>query len=234
MTFGDPSYPSICLPFVHKSVNRKQINAVIAEHGLGVVDRIDIASKKHSSKPFNIVFVHFKQWADTPEVNLLRTNLHSNKDPKHYEKMFFDDDGHYWKFTKSHVDRPERDVKSKKDSISIESIDALLHKEFAALAAVQKRIADLQSKRSSLLLRIAADAVSTTHFPTDSSSKKKVKKTKKTKVVRPILKPIRAPVSPPTSPPMSPVHGASTPTFPPPFPMEHESPSWGDVAEAEE
>ena len=230
MTFADASYPSICLPFVHKSINWKQIKSVIQDQGLGVVDRVDVASKKSGNKAFNIVFVHFKQWADTPEITQLRTDLHSNKDPKHYERIVFDEEGHYWKFTKSHVDRPVREsrkVSPKKDSV--ESIDALLRKEFATLAAVQKRIADLQSKRSSLLLDVAVAAIATTTFPPTKQQKNK-NKVKKTKTIKkPCVLKIRAPTTPPMSPP-----AGGTPTFTPPFMPAPESPiSWADEVESE-
>lgn len=261
MTFADDSYPSICLPFVHKSVGWKHIKEVVQSAGLGLVDRVDVASKK-GPKPFNIVFVHFKSWNDTHEINHLRTNLHTNN--KFFGKLDCDDQGHYWKFTKSHVARPQRDTTKS----TVESIDDLLRKEYAALANIQKRIADLQARRSTLMLEHAATAVPTADFPpmktatptttsktrkTKRSGKRKLKTIKLTNVFatedKPrAVKPIRIPVThehtafpapsaggtPPITPPFATHAGGATPPIPPPFGAPESPVSWADVVEREE
>lgn len=256
MSFGDSTYPSICLPFVHKSVHWKKIKEVVTAAGLGEVDRVDVASKK-GPKPFNIVFVHFKSWNDTPEVNELRSNLHT--DNTFFGRIDCDDQGHYWKFTKSHVARPQRDTtkpKSKPKS-TVESIDALLRKEYASLANIQKRIADLQARRSTLMLDQAIQATDTTDFPptkqtfkealtavdtTDFTTPTKLvqakpmaPKKRKTKVSRKVsrkVKPIRIPIDEDVTP-FAPPAAGGTPPMPPPNAC-HESPiSWADEVEAE-
>lgn len=256
MSFGDASYPSICLPFVHKSVGWKRVKDVIQTAGLGVVDRVDVASKK-GNKTFNIVFVHFKSWNDTPEVNELRSNLHS--DNTFFGRIDCDDEGHYWKFTKSHVARPQRDTTKSKSKATVNSIDTLLRKEYAALANIQKRIADLQARRSTLMLEQAVKAIDTTDFPptkqtfqealtavdtTDFTTPPRVirftntraPKKNKTKGARKV-KPIRIPTTPPpdTSFFVTP-SGGGTPPIPPPFAMDdvHTPKSWGDEVIAEE
>ena len=245
MDFADATYPSICLPFVHKSIRWQSIKEKIEGAGFGTVSRVDVASKKKGDKAFNIVFVHFEEWADTPEMKVLRTDLHSS--PKFFGRLTIDEDGHFWKFTKSHVPRPERKAKK---VVTLADVDADLAKKYAEMAKLQKSIADLQAKRATLAMKLAADAVTKTDFPatkqddedaakavtkvdtTPTKPKRHIKKarnTKSKKSFKAVLthgrpQPIRVPDEfPPTSPP-------ATPPFTPPSITRVD---WADMAEAD-
>ena len=245
MDFADATYPSICLPFVHKGIRWQVIKEKIEGAGFGTVSRVDVASKKKGDKAFNIVFVHFEEWADTPEIKLLRTDLHSS--PKFFGRLTIDEDGHYWKFTKSHVARPERPIRMNKKGIALADVDADLAKKYAEMAKLQKSIADLQAKRATLAMKLAAEAVPTTAFPATKQDEEDAAdavvkvdttptKPKRNIVVRAPKKSFKAALThgrpepialPPMSPPTSPT---ATPPFTPPS-VHRVDTNWADMAE---
>ena len=97
-----PSEPSICIPRVFKSVPRDDIASVFEKLNLGAVDRIDMVAKINAhGESYNKVFVHFKQWNQTPDAQAARAKLLQGEEIKVvYSEPWF------WKCSASRVDKP--------------------------------------------------------------------------------------------------------------------------------
>jgi hypothetical protein len=97
-----PSEPSLCIPRVFKNVPRDDIAGVFEKLNLGAVDRIDMVAKVNShGESYNKVFVHFKQWNQTPDAQAARAKLLQGEEIKVvYSEPWF------WKCSASRVDKP--------------------------------------------------------------------------------------------------------------------------------
>ena len=95
--YSDCSEPSLCIPRVFTNITRETVISVIEDYGLGLVERVDMVLRENEQgKPFNRVFIHFKQWNDTEKAQDARDKIMSGE-MIHvtYDKQW------YWKIGKN-------------------------------------------------------------------------------------------------------------------------------------
>ena len=92
----DKSFPSVCIPYTVKNTTWMQVKEVFEQlFGSGSIERVDVIKRKrrdaygagtdasHTGQYSRIsrdqeyckVFVHFKEWPDTPEANQFRQHI---------------------------------------------------------------------------------------------------------------------------------------------------------------
>ena len=98
------SEPSLCIPFVHASVNRERIMGILNHLDLGTIERIDIVAGKTSrtGKENNKIFIHFISWSNNPNAVQTRNRVLNGGQVK----VVYDDPW-YWMISASRVVRPE-------------------------------------------------------------------------------------------------------------------------------
>lgn len=78
--YSDCSEPSLCIPRVFTNITRETVISVIEDYGLGVVERVDMVLRENEQgKPFNRVFIHFKEWNDTEKARDARDKIMSGE-----------------------------------------------------------------------------------------------------------------------------------------------------------
>lgn len=92
--------PVLCIPRVFANINEPRIRRIFDDLNMGLIDRIDIVTKKHGDK-FTRVFVHFKHWNDSENARIARERLLNGKEIK----VIYDDPW-FWKI--SAYREPER------------------------------------------------------------------------------------------------------------------------------
>jgi hypothetical protein len=98
------SEPSICIPRVFATIDKKRVYEVIAElFGADTIDRIDLIQKEApNGETYKRVFIHFKRWANTTQAQNVRQKLIDGDEVKIvYDAPWF------WKCTASRVAKPE-------------------------------------------------------------------------------------------------------------------------------
>jgi hypothetical protein len=98
------SEPSICIPRVFATIDKKRVYEVFAElFGADTIDRIDLIQKEApNGETYKRVFVHFKRWATTTQAQYMRQKLIDGDEVKIvYDAPWF------WKCTASRVAKPE-------------------------------------------------------------------------------------------------------------------------------
>ena len=96
--------PSLYIARVFPNISWKRVKEVFEnELNLGVVDRIDMPKcTSKDGKEYKKVFIHFKKWNNTPEVDTVRSEI-INGDTL---KVIYDEPW-FWKFSKSKIDKPK-------------------------------------------------------------------------------------------------------------------------------
>lgn len=115
------SSPSVCIPRVFSNISWKRVKDVFDALNLGEIERVDMV-KKTSEKgdEFKRVFVHFKEWATTPEAQQVREKLLSGSEVKIvYDEPWF------WKLSMSNVEKPVRDHQRERESLRERPGDSL-------------------------------------------------------------------------------------------------------------
>jgi len=85
--------PSLCIPRVYPNIDEKRIRRTFNELKLGIIDRIDIASKTgEKGEKYNRVFIHFERWFNEGNALAARERLINGKDIK-----IIYDDPWFWK-----------------------------------------------------------------------------------------------------------------------------------------
>lgn len=72
--------PTLCIPRVSTSVNRKMVEAVFNKTRIGKVAKVDIVTRNNlkTMETYNQVFIHFKRWnVDDVRVKAIRDKLMS-------------------------------------------------------------------------------------------------------------------------------------------------------------
>jgi len=92
--------PVLCIPRVHRNIDEPRIRKIFNELNMGILERIDIVTKKFDRKDnnfnnnFNRVFVHFREWYKTENAIVARERLLEGKEIK----VIYDDPW-FWKIS---------------------------------------------------------------------------------------------------------------------------------------
>ena len=97
--------PSVCIPRTLKNVTWRQVKDTFEQLlGAGTVERVDIVpSKGNDTQPFCRIFVHFRYWANTPDIMAIRQRLIDGE----VIKVVYDNPW-FWKCSASRISKPER------------------------------------------------------------------------------------------------------------------------------
>jgi hypothetical protein len=105
--------PVLCIPRVHRNIDEPRIRKIFNELNIGILERIDIVTKRFDSKDnnFNRVFIHFREWYKTENAIVARERLLEGKEIK----VIYDDPW-FWKISAYRESPPckEGDRKSNK------------------------------------------------------------------------------------------------------------------------
>ena len=88
----DKSFPSVCIPYTMKNTTWMQVKEVFEQlFGPGSIERVDVVKRRRHDavsashngqydrmsreQEYCKVFVHFKEWPDTPEANHFRQHI---------------------------------------------------------------------------------------------------------------------------------------------------------------
>jgi hypothetical protein len=89
------SIPSICIPRTFPNITEAIIRNKFDALDFGTIDRVDILTKEDDTgKKFNLIFIHFIEWNDTPQIMEARQRLLAGQQIK----MVYDDPW-FWKLT---------------------------------------------------------------------------------------------------------------------------------------
>jgi hypothetical protein len=91
----------LCIPRVEKNINESHIRDIFDNLNMGILDRIDIVSKKNdkynnkdNNNKFNRVFIHFTEWNNSENAVIARELLLKGKEIK-----IIYDDPWFWKIS---------------------------------------------------------------------------------------------------------------------------------------
>lgn len=88
----DPTYPTICIPKIHKSVSKEDIYNVFKKYNFGNITKIDFININKINK----AFIHLKWNNEELSVKARQLLLDNNN-----FKIIYDDSGWYWKCSAS-------------------------------------------------------------------------------------------------------------------------------------
>ena len=79
----DMSMPSLCIPRVFSNITKERVAFVIRNVGLGEIDHIDMVPRvAENGDKFQRVFIHFKEWSQSPAAQRARERVLSGKEIK--------------------------------------------------------------------------------------------------------------------------------------------------------
>lgn len=100
-----PLNPSLCIPSVHYSIDRRDVFNIFRKLNLGYIDFIHMArNKRDNTSAFAPVYIHFLYWFDNEESQKVRERVNEGKN----FKVFYDDahPNRFWKVLKSDLSKP--------------------------------------------------------------------------------------------------------------------------------
>ena len=90
------SEPTLCLPYIYTNVTVFQLSKTLShEIGFGTISKIERILKKNwkTGAEYNVVFVHFEEWATSESVLQIRKGLIAGKE----NKIYAEGSRYFWK-----------------------------------------------------------------------------------------------------------------------------------------